>query len=105
MYFDNYREHQEAQIRSSLLWEYDLSRFDWNDMRMIVIQRIIERGRITDFYAALNLYGIAGFKETIKKIPYLNAKDIAFVCEVFGLKKGELKCYTQKPLRPERWKS
>ena len=105
MFFDNYKEHQEAQIRSSLLWEYDLTRFDWNAMQKIVLQRVIERGRITDFYAVLNLYGLKAFIEGVKNIPTLNEKDIAFVCTVFGIKKQELKCYTHKQLRQKHWNS
>ena len=29
MFFDNYKQHTDAQIRQSLFWEYDMSRFDW----------------------------------------------------------------------------
>ena len=56
MYFENYKLHQDAQVRPSLLWEYELEHFDWNAMQSVVIQRVIERGRINDFYAVLNLY-------------------------------------------------
>ena len=105
MFFDNYKEHQEARIRSSLLWEFDLTRFDWNTMQSIVIQRVIERGRISDFYAVLNIYGLEGFKEGVRNISYLNQKDIAFVHTVLGIKKHELKCYTQKQLRQKHWSS
>lgn len=105
MFFDNYKQHPKAKLRASLLWEYELNDFDWNAMRNIVLQRVVERGRINDFYAALNKYGINEFKEGIKSIPYLNAKDLAFVCTVFGLKKRELKCYTQKRLHKTHWNS
>jgi len=99
MYFDNYKNHRDAQIRSSLLWEYELEGFDWQAMRDIVVQRVIERGRMNDFYAALNLYGLNGFKEGIKNIPSMNAKDIAFVSNLFNINKKELKCYTKKLLQ------
>jgi hypothetical protein len=105
MFFDNYKKHSDAQIRASLLWEYNLTHFDWNAMQHIVLQRVIERGRITDFYAVLNLYGLNAFKEGVKNIPNLNEKDIAFVCTVFGIKKQELKCYTHKQLRQTHWNS
>jgi len=105
MFFDNYKKHQDTRLRSTLLWEYDLSRFDWDAMRNLVLQRVIERGRITDFYAVINLYGLESFKEGVKNIPNLNEKDIAFVCTVFGIKKKELKCYTQKQLRQKHWNS
>jgi hypothetical protein len=105
MFFDNYPLHQDARIRPSLLWEYDLDGFDWGAMRNIVLQRVIERGRITDFYAALNLYGLSGFIEGVRHIPYMNTKDRTFVCTVFGIKKEDLSCYTQKPLRQQHWHS
>lgn len=98
MFFDNHEFHKNAQLRSSLLWEYEIENIDWERMHDIVIQRVIERGRLDDFYALINLYGLNGVKEGIKNIPYLCAKDQSFVCSVFGLKKQELKCYTQKRL-------
>lgn len=105
MFFDNYKEFRNAQLRTSLLWEYNLEQFDWDAMQTVVLQRVIERGRFSDFYAMLNMYGKKSFLDGIKKIPYLNNKDITFVCTVFGLKKHELKCYTQKQLRPKHWNS
>lgn len=85
-----------VKLRSSLLWEYDLEEFDWDAMKNIVIQRVIERGRLEDFQAIIQQYGLDGVKEAIKQIPNLNKKDFAFVCAVFGIEKEELKCYTHK---------
>jgi len=63
--------------------EYDLSRFDYQQMRDIVVQRVVERGWHEDWYAALNLYGEGGMKEAIKALPYLNDKDMNFVSVIF----------------------
>ena len=65
----NIRHIQEnSSISPSLLWEYDLSHFDWWKSRKIVVQRVIERGWLKDFYAAFNLYGgIEGFRGNNKK--------------------------------------
>lgn len=105
MFFDNYSQHKEAKVRPSLLWEYDMDRFDWQEMRTLVVQRVIERGRMDDFYAILNMYGLEGVKDAIKNIPYLNPKDESFVCSVFDIKKEELKCYTQKQSSHQHWNS
>lgn len=105
MFFDDYIKHPGAKVRPSLLWEYDMSRFDWNQMRTLVVQRVIERGRRDDFYAILNMYGVDGVKESIKEIPTMNPKDLSFVCAVFELKKEDLKCYTRKQSRPQHWNS
>lgn len=105
MFFDNYHNYADAQVRSSLLWEYDMAHFDWQAMATLVVQRVVERGRMNDFYAILNMYGLEGVKEHIKKIPTMNPKDQSFVCSVFGLKKEELKCYTRKLSFPQHWNS
>ena len=99
--FDEYKTYKgEVEISPSLLWEYDLSHFDWWKTRKVVVQRIIERGWLTDFYAAFKLYGgIEGFREIIKEVPSLSPRDMNFVCVAFDLKKEELRCYTRKLLR------
>ncbi|HPS84770.1 MAG TPA: hypothetical protein PLA88_10650 [Bacteroidales bacterium] len=97
MYFDNWQEHQPCTVTPSLLWEYNINNFDWNKMRIVVVQRVIERGWLNDFYAILQLYGgMENIRGIIREIPHLSDKDITFVCAFFGLKKEELKCCTPK---------
>lgn len=95
--FDDYKKYGTCSVSPSLLWEYDLSDFDWWKSRKIVVQRILERGWLEDYYVGFNLYGgIEGFREIIKEIPFLSPRDMNFACIVFDLKKEDLKCYTRK---------
>ncbi len=105
MLFGDYQLHKDAKLRKSLLWEFDSSHIDWQAMRDIIVQRVIERGRPDDFYAILNKYALPEIKESIKRIAYLNPRDIAFVCTVFQLEKNELKCTTSKRLKDQHWNS
>ncbi len=88
-----------------MLWEFDLEKFDWQQMRNEVVQRVLERGRMDDFYAILNLYGVEGVKAALREIPYMNDKDMNFACVAFDLRKEELKCYTKKQSMPLHWNS
>lgn len=88
-----------------MLWEFDLEKFDWQKMRNEVVQRVLERGRMDDFYAILNLYGVEGVKAALREIPYMNDKDMNFACVAFDLRKEELKCYTKKQSMPLHWNS
>ncbi|MDR0429903.1 MAG: hypothetical protein LBH58_05425 [Tannerellaceae bacterium] len=100
--FEDWKEKNIGNISKSLLWEYDITNFDWENMKTVVMQRVIERGWMNDFYAAIKLYGgIDNVREIIKDIPVLSAKDMNFVCTIFDLKKEELKCYTRKQLRDQ----
>lgn len=104
--FDDYQNHRDCRISPSLLWEYDLSDFDWWKSRKVVVQRVIERGWLSDYYAAFGLYGgIGGFREIIREIPTLSPRDMNFVCVMFDLKKEDLRCYTRKQSRAEHFNS
>ena len=105
MPFEDYHNHRNAKVRPTLLWEYDLADFDWQQMRNEVVQRVLERGRMDDFYAILNLYGVEGVKAALREIPYMNDKDMNFACVAFDLRKEELKCYTKKQSIQLHWNS
>lgn len=94
------------KLNDALLWEYDMSTFNWQTSKKLVVQRVVELGDLEDFYAAFDLYGgIGGFREILKSVPYLNDLDMNFVCNIFNLKKEELKCYKKKLSNQEHWNS
>lgn len=101
---DDYKDYKGMfTVSPSLLWEYDLSDFDWWKSRKIVVSRILERGWLQDYFAAFDLYGgIGGFREIIKEIAYLSPRDAESACLVFGLKREELQCFTRRLLREQR---
>ena len=56
--FDDYiRNKGCCKVSKTLLWDYDLTQFDWQRSRKVVVQRIIERGWLRDYFAAFDLYG------------------------------------------------
>ena len=105
--FDDYKNNKKVcSISPTLLWEYDLVAFDWWKSRRLVVQRVLERGWLSDYFAAFDLYGgIEGFREIVKDVPYLSDRDMNFACIAFGLKKEDLKCYTRKLLREQLFNS
>jgi hypothetical protein len=87
----------DAQIPKHLLWDMDLKKFDWQKCRKIVVERVIERGDIEDFYTLFQMYGgVEGVREIIKEVHALNPRAMAFACAAFDLKMEDLKCYKLK---------
>ncbi|GHT23521.1 hypothetical protein FACS189430_06920 [Bacteroidia bacterium] len=88
-----------------LLWEFDTNRINWDKMRRTVIQRVIELGRMEDYYSIFKLYGgIENVREIIRdEVPELSPKNIAFVCAIFDLKKENLKCYSTTQSKTRHW--
>lgn len=105
MFFSDYKLHVNAVINPKLLWEYDLVNFDFQNMRNVVVQRVIERGHVNDFYAMLHFYGVDGVIEEVKMLPYLNDIDMNFVSTVFNIPLDQLKCYEKKQLPQRHWNS
>jgi len=104
MFFDHIIRNNRTinpQINNVLLWDYDLTSFDWTAMRKIVVQRVIERGREEDYLAIFSLYGgIESVRQIIKdEVPWLSPKDMSFVCKIFMLEKEDLKCYIRQQLK------
>lgn len=94
------KEDRYRGLSPSLLWEYDIDRFDWDKGRAIVAQRVIERGRKADYEAAYQLYGgKEGFREILKEVAYFSPIDFRFVCVYYHLEKEELLCYRRQRLR------
>lgn len=90
-------------ISPHLLWEYDLSQFDWDAMKVLVVQRVVQLGWPKDWEAMIKYYGYNGVREAIKRVPYLYPKDITYVCAVFDLQPEELLCYRNKQLTTAHW--
>ena len=55
MLFDDWKDKDPLEVSPTLLWDYDLSTFDWEKGKVIVVQRIVERGWDNDFYAAMQV--------------------------------------------------
>lgn len=107
MIFDDWKDKSEGvEISRHLLWEYDLSDFDWQKMRTVVVGRVIERGWPDDYYAAIRLYGgLDNFREIIKEIPQLSPRDEAFVVTAFHIDKKDLRCYRRRLSRERHMNS
>ena len=105
MYFEDYKKFPDVTLNQKLLWDFNLKDFDYNEMRNIVVQRVIERGWPKDWYFILNQYGINGVKLAIKNLAYLNDKDMSFVSHQFNIPLISMKCYEKKQSVKPHWNS
>ena len=87
-----------SNISSSLFWDIDISKLDWNRHKQLIVERVIQRGSLNAIKEVTDHYGIQELKSIIRQIPYLEKRDIAFVHIYFDIPLNELKCYTRKRL-------
>lgn len=87
----------------TLLWDIDTSGLDYQKLRGFIVGRVIERGRMSDFYACFDLYGGIDAVAQIAKneVVGLSERGLQFMCNAFNIKKEETKCFIRKQLRKE----
>lgn len=88
-------EKGKHRINPGLLWEYNLDTFDWQKYRRIVVERVVSLGRLSDFYAAFDLYGgYRGFRKIVRDEAIdLSPRNLDFACHAFNLDPVETNCY------------
>lgn len=95
----------ERKINKSLFWDFDFdySTFDWTKYRATVVQRVIQFGRLEDFFAAFDIYGgIDNVKQiALNEVEDLSERDLQFMCNAFNIKKEQTKCFIKKQSRRE----
>ena len=104
--FQDWKERikENPQVFTGLLWDVNTSNMtnqDWQDMKLLVVQRVIELGDENDYYAIFKLYGGPnGVRDIIKQIrSAFSPKNEAFIRTIFNLKREDLICYERKRLR------
>lgn len=61
-----------------LLWEYDLTTFDYDTSKAIIIERVIQRGNLKDWQIAIEMYGKDAFLQVVEDSNQLSDRDRNF---------------------------
>ena len=68
----------KPNIRSGLLWEYDVKTFNWERSYKIVIERVVQLGDIDEWKEIYKFYGPEKIIETIDWSKQLDKRDKDF---------------------------
>ncbi len=68
----------KPNIRSSLLWEYDVENFNWEKSYKIVIERVVQLGEIDEWREIFKFYGPEKILETVAWSRQLDKRDKQF---------------------------
>ena len=101
------QEKGKYKINNALFWDYNLDSFNWQKYRRTVAERVIALGRLSDWYAAFDLYGgIRGFRKIAKEeVIDLTPRDLDFMCKALNINKTETECYRRAQLRNQHLNS
>ncbi len=73
-----------------LFWDYPNLNIDIEKNARFVVERVVTRGRLEDFYKLLKIYATERIVECLKKSKELDPKTRHFVSHYFGIPINEL---------------
>lgn len=80
----------EFPFSQNLFWDTSIEKIDLKKNQRYIIERVLTRGFLEDFYILLQLYTTSELKEAILKSRELDAKTINFCSNYFNIPKPEM---------------
>ena len=81
-----------------LFWDADPADLDFVRNRRYVVQRVLERGTVSDLGKIFRLYGMSGVVEMAKTLRALEPRALSFVACIANEPRENFRCYTQRQL-------
>lgn len=80
----------EFPFSQNLFWETAIARIEMQRHRRYIIERVLTRGMLEDFYIMTHIYSIEEIREVLRKSKELDPKTIQFCSRYFNIPKNEM---------------
>ena len=87
----------------NLFWDADPADLDFVRNRRYIVQRVLERGTVSDLGKMFRLYGMPGVVATAKTLRVLEPRALSFVACIADEPKENFRCYTQRQSFQAPW--
>jgi len=91
------------KINPALFWDVEFSEIDYEKNARQVIERVITRGSMNDWFEIKSYYGIDRIKAEIVKIRSLDKVTLNFCSKYFQISKNQFKCYNIPQSYQQLW--
>ena len=91
------------QLSKTLFWDTDITKIDYEKNARHIIERVLMRGMLSDWFTIKDYYGIERIKSEIIKIRYLDKVTLNFCSKYFKIPKKQFKCYNTEPSIQKLW--
>jgi len=87
----------------NLFWDIEETSLDRESNARFIVERVLSRGRLQDWFALVELYGMERIKKEALEIRYLDKVTLSFCSSIFETPKSAFRCYTQPQSIQELW--
>ena len=91
------------KFSENLFWDVDLTDIDYEKNANQIINRVLLRGNLNDWFEIKDFYGIDQLKEEVVKMRYLDAHTLSFCSVYFEIPKTEFRCYNTPQSVKQLW--
>ena len=91
------------KFSENLFWDVDLADIDYKKNANQIINRVLLRGNLNDWFEIKNFYGINQLKEEVIKMRYLDERTLSFCSTYFEIPKTEFRCYNTPQSVKQLW--
>ena len=89
------------KLNKALFWDIDFEKIDYQKHIRFVIERVLTRGNLSDWFELKKQYSSEQIKKEIIEIRFLDEKTLNFCSYLFNIPKEQFRCYTQNPFIPK----
>jgi hypothetical protein len=86
-----------------LFWDLKRKAFNFDQNRLLMIERVCSRGLEKDWQEMLRYYGRETVKKEVVRIGWLDGKTLSFLSCIFDIPKEQFKCYKNRQSRKNYW--
>jgi len=91
------------QFSTNLFWDTDETTLEVEKNARFIIEWVLSRGRLSDWFTLLQLYGQDRIKKEAMKIRYLDKVTLNFCSTLFNVPKSKFRCYKQPQSIQQLW--
>jgi uncharacterized protein DUF6922 len=92
-----------SMFSTNLFWDTDETTLDPEKNARFIVERVLSRGRLSDWRVLYHLYGEERIKREVLKIRYLDKVTLSFCSSFFDVPKSKFRCYKQPQSIQQLW--
>jgi hypothetical protein len=93
----------DMNLSPTLFWDSNKQKIDFQLHARQIIQRVLTRGSLSDWYELLAYYGKEKICAEIVEIRSLDALTLNFCSRLFHIPKSQFRCYNTQQSIQELW--
>ena len=90
-------------LQSHLFWDTDINNLNPEKHTRFIIERVVTRGRLEDWFLIKNHYGIDRIKQEVVRIRSMDKKSLTFLSNILEIPKNQFRCSTMPQSIQKLW--